>query len=193
MAVDEKIAQLTQKGDLLARYKKGVMQQIFSQQLRFKDDDGMGFPDWVEKNLGEAINNYGGTSLEEFVNIEGSHNFISIGNYEKTGNYYDNGQRIVLNNKTKLKLLIKIDLVMVLNDKTASGDLIGATILISEDNKYIYNQRSERLVCKLEMIRPKFAWHFLNSYKIPINLGKKYFQFRKVPHKFMSISQPLKG
>jgi len=50
-AVDEKITQLTQKHDLLTQYKKGVMQQIFSQELRFKDDDGEDFPEWEEKEL----------------------------------------------------------------------------------------------------------------------------------------------
>lgn len=52
-AVDEKISQLTQKCDLLKQYKKGVMQQIFSQKLRFKDDDGREFSGWEEKKLGE--------------------------------------------------------------------------------------------------------------------------------------------
>ena len=51
--VDEKISLLTQKADLLSQYKKGVMQQIFSQELRFKDDDGQEFPEWEEKRLGD--------------------------------------------------------------------------------------------------------------------------------------------
>jgi len=164
-AIDEKITQLTQKYDLLKQYKKGIMQQIFSQKLRFKDDDGREFPEWEEKKLGDVVDNYGGTALEEFVTEKGTHNFISIGNYEKDGRYFDNGQRIALNEKTKLRLLNAGELVMVLNDKTSSGDLIGSTLLIPEDNKYIYNQRSERLVCKTEIIDSKYAWHLLNSPK----------------------------
>jgi type I restriction enzyme S subunit len=53
--VNEKITQLTQKCDLLAQYKKGVMQQIFSQQLRFKDDDGRDFPEWEEIQADEVF------------------------------------------------------------------------------------------------------------------------------------------
>lgn len=53
-AVDEKITQLSQKHGLLTQYKKGVMQQIFSQELRFKDDEGKGFLEWEEKTLDEV-------------------------------------------------------------------------------------------------------------------------------------------
>ena len=52
-AVDNKIEQLSKKQALLGSWKKGLMQQIFSQAIRFKADDGSAFPVWEEKNIVE--------------------------------------------------------------------------------------------------------------------------------------------
>lgn len=53
-SVDAKIELLVRKEELLQQYKKGVMQKIFSQEIRFKADDGSEFPEWEEKKLGEV-------------------------------------------------------------------------------------------------------------------------------------------
>ena len=51
-SVDEKITLLKEKKALLEDYKKGIMQKIFNQEIRFKDDNGNDFEDWEEKTLG---------------------------------------------------------------------------------------------------------------------------------------------
>ena len=53
--VDEKISKLQKKIELLKKYKKGVMQKIFSQKIRFKDENGKDYPDWEDKNLGDLL------------------------------------------------------------------------------------------------------------------------------------------
>ncbi len=58
--LDKKIAELKQKKNLLEQYKKGVMQKLFSQELRFKDENGKEFQKWAKKPLGKIGETYNG-------------------------------------------------------------------------------------------------------------------------------------
>jgi type I restriction enzyme S subunit len=50
-AIDTKIQALKTKKKKLQQYKKGVMQQLFSQELMFKDENGKEFPKWEKKKV----------------------------------------------------------------------------------------------------------------------------------------------
>ena len=51
-AVDKKITNLENTIISLENQKKGLLQQIFSQKLRFKDKNGNNYPNWEKKKIG---------------------------------------------------------------------------------------------------------------------------------------------
>ena len=66
-SVDKKIRLLKQKHSLLQQYKKGVMQQLFSQQIRFKDDNGKDFSDWQEKTLADLADKMSNKNKDDTI------------------------------------------------------------------------------------------------------------------------------
>ena len=89
-AVDTKIEQLSKKQELLGEYKKGSMQQIFSQAIRFKADDGSEFPEWKERRLGDVCSKAksGGTprsTTKEYY--DGDIPFLAISDITRQGKY----------------------------------------------------------------------------------------------------------
>lgn len=87
-SVDTKTDQLTKKKTLLEQYKTGVSQKLFSQEIRFKADDGSEYPDWVEKKLGEIVNIIDGDRGK---------------NYPKSHEYYDKDYCLFLSAKNITK------------------------------------------------------------------------------------------
>ncbi|UXV35891.1 restriction endonuclease subunit S [Staphylococcus sp. IVB6181] len=53
--LDHQIELAENKVSLLQEQKKGYMQKIFSQELRFKDENGNDYPEWEEKKLGDEV------------------------------------------------------------------------------------------------------------------------------------------
>ncbi|MBC6987706.1 restriction endonuclease subunit S, partial [Alteromonas sp. BZK5] len=53
--IDKRLSLLNEKLDLLEQYKKGVMQKLFKQEIRFKDEIGNDFSDWQWKQGNEVF------------------------------------------------------------------------------------------------------------------------------------------
>lgn len=76
--VDSIIASETKILNALQKKKKALMQKLFSQQIRFKADDGSEFPEWVEKKLGEVCEppKYGLNASG--IDYDGEHKYLRI-------------------------------------------------------------------------------------------------------------------
>ena len=65
MTWDEAIEKQEELIEQEKEFKKGMMQKIFSQKLRFKDENGNDYPKWEEKKLGEITDIVKGKQLNK--------------------------------------------------------------------------------------------------------------------------------
>lgn len=145
--------------------KNGCLSKMFPQ----KDDPvpEMRLPGftaaWEQRKLEDFGIATGGTSIESEFSEDGKYKVISIGSYSENSIYNDQGIRAVESEKTLKRVLNKGDLTMILNDKTASGNIIGRVLLIEESGVYIYNQRTERIEINDEEYDSLFIYEMLNA------------------------------
>lgn len=77
--IDQKIEKQQEKIEQLEQFKKGMLQKIFSQEIRFKDENKQNFPEWGTtplSDLGSFIKNY---SFSRSMEGEGDYQHIHYG------------------------------------------------------------------------------------------------------------------
>ncbi len=195
-AVDDKITLLTKKADLLSQYKKGVMQQIFSQELRFKDDDGLEFPEWEEKTLGEVGNSFNGLTGK-------SGDDFGIGlPYITYKQIFDANQIDVTNfsfvriDKDEKQNKVQFgDVFFTTSSETANEVGICSVLLCAVENDVYLNSFCFGYRIKsFDLFSPYFASHFFRSPDFRLNVivlaqGSTRFNISKI--NFMKIKIKL--
>jgi type I restriction enzyme S subunit len=167
-AIDTRIQQLTRKKDLLEQYKKGVMQRIFSREIRFKDEDGREYGEWGVKKLGKiTISIKNGLSLDQ--------------NSEKIG-YKVTRIETISNRQIDIE---KVGYVMTSKDissyKLGIGDLlfsninsvshVGKVAFIDKDYDLYHGMNLLNIRANKSLCDEKFLYYQLSSVKL-----KRYFE-----------------
>ena len=145
--------------------------------------------DWEQRKLLEFGQATGGTSIESEFSEDGIYKVISIGSYSEDSVYRDQGIRAARSDKTANRLLNKGDITMILNDKTASGNIIGRVLLIEESGVYVYNQRTERIEVDSLNYDSQFIYTMLNAPEIRDKIIKQSQGNTQIYVNWTTISQ----
>lgn len=174
-AVDEKLNLLKEKKEALETYKKGIMQKIFNQEIRFKDDNGNEFSKWEEKTLGD-IGDFQTSSVDKLSNENEKEvylvNYMNVYRHENINMNTRKNLQIVTAKDTQIisNNLLKGDILFTPSSETP--DDIGHSVVIFEDLVscvYSYHLMRFRPKIKLDIL---YSHYFCNNAKVLNQLSR---------------------
>lgn len=163
--IDDKISLQSDKVEALKDYKKGIMQKIFSRELRFKDDDGSDYPEWEEKKLNKLGSTYTGLSKKKKENFGiGEAKYVVYKNvFENTIAKKKEVDLVEINEGENQNKVIKGDLLFTTSSETI--DEVGMISCWNYDvnNLYLNSFCFGYRLFNLEQCSPIFMAYLLRS------------------------------
>lgn len=116
-AYDTMIDTQSQRVEAMKTRKKGLLQKIFSQEIRFKNDNGQNYPEWESKKLGESTYIERGGSprpISKYITGDSNGiNWIKIGDAPVEGNVITSvKEKIISEGVPKSRKVFKGDLIL---------------------------------------------------------------------------------
>lgn len=155
-SVDAWLDNLRQQKTALETYKRGMMQKLFTQQVRFKDDSGKYFQEW-ENDILEKLASFF-TAPHVAVDRYNKDRFWFI----DMGSVSTDGHLIVKKRTSSTKNILKKGNLVMPNRDIGHGDIIGKVAYIDSDNRYILGNNMYGLTVHDNHL-PKFLYYLINS------------------------------
>lgn len=174
--LDRQIELEEQKLELLEQQKKGYMQKIFSQDLRFKDENGNDYPEWKTKKIKELGNVYTGntpskkqsnywdskdyiwvtpTDINNKKNLRSSEYMLSSEGYKKA--------RKLPKNTLLITCIASIGKNVILREEGACNQQINALVPFNKNNIDFLYYAFEKISMYMRRIAGKTATQIVNK------------------------------
>ena len=198
-AVDKRINLLQKKKVELEQYKKGVMQKLFSQKLRFKKEDGSDFEDWEEKTLGEIGNTFNGLTGKTKVDFGKGKPYIQYMQIFSNSRIDTSNFGLVDVDDDENQSIAQFGDVFFTTSSETPNE-IGMSSVLTEQvedvylNSFCFGYRPN----SLEELVPEFSQFFFRSSKvrkeiIKLAQGSTRFNMSKVAFMKLKFNFPKKG
>ena len=165
-SVDNKISLLKEKKSLMQRYKKGVMQKLFSQELRFKDENREDFGDWEETQMDKISKLMGGYAFPsaEMSRQKQNYQLIKMSNLYAGNLDIDRNPSYIneLESNHEQYLIEHEDILITLTGTFMKRDF-GYTVSMSKPRNLLLNQRVGLIRGDKNQIVSKFLFYITKT------------------------------
>jgi type I restriction enzyme S subunit len=198
-AVDEKLNLLKEKKQALEDYKKGMMQKIFSQEIRFKDENGKDFADWEEKSLGEIGHTFNGLTGKTKENFGQGKPYIQYKQIFDNSKIDINKCELVEINKNENQNAVKYgDVFFTISSETPNEIGTASVLLEVVEEMYLNSFCFGYRVNSKDELTPEFSRYLFRNKLfrneiVKLAQGSTRFNMSKVELMKLNISIPCKS
>lgn len=158
----------SQRVEAMRTRKKGLLQKIFSQEIRFKDAKGREFPEWEKKKLEEVLDymNYGMNAAAK--PYDGKNKYLRITDIDENNNKYKENSFVSPNGMLQEQYELH------------EGDICFARTGASVGKTYLYDSADGKVYFAGFLIRGHVNKNYIAYFIFVQTLSEKYNRWVKV-------------